>query len=1151
MRQTTKRWAFISFQAGLVALLALGGLALSGCGEDDPCATKTCNFGTCDSDNGLCTNREICSVQEDCIPGYVCGEEETCVAQTTCTEDTDCDVGQCRDGACVNPGSCESDSECLARTYCGQNGACQPDPCNDITCQRGVCERGTDNCVSASSCTEDTEALDCVAGQKCAVDTCETPETYCDEVTCDRGVCSYEEDGCINAMDCGGDEANCLEGYFCDDMNSCRVDLCEQNDIDCEGDGVCVPASGQCQNATSCESNADCLSDHVCVDNTCRLESVACGNASGDGGCPGNQTCEYDASNLTASCQEPDVCETSLDCKDGRQCGGQSCLDPVTCKDDLLEPNNTMEEASVFTDVAQGLLASGSLCQGDIDMFTFSTTEIVDPTDSGEIVVQVDVPQRDIGLGTLSATLNAPDGSQLDSGSLSQTADDGSVRLRTELGIPDHGTYSVSIQPGDQMSAAGLTYDLTVSIEPAETVQACSGAQVISSGQRVSGTTEGSSSSGLGGSCLADDETMAEKIYALELDRSREVTVSVNPVLSTADAAVSLRSRCLQPATEVTCVDDAGEGQGESFTEVLSAGTHYVIVQAPKEATLGNFELTVESSFSTTCGPDDNYCGDGQTAQVCSAEGGRYNQVACDEGCQPSTGRCFPPSGDRCEDAPQLMNEGGMNGNSNATLTRTIDLNQLRNDYSIAPDTCLGTEPTQTDGPEQTYEVSVPAQKAVTVTATFDNEVDGSLYFTESCSDLQTTCATGAKDSLPDDPASEELTYSNQTDQDQTRYLVIDTAAGQNYGDVEVTVEYKDVICTPGMDQCSQAGNVETCNEFGTAYAETAACGLDCESGICQGEACPGAIDIPNDGNEYTYSFALSDFADDYDINGAGCMGSSFDDSDGKDAVFKVDANAGDIFDLTWDTGNDPSLYVSTDCQDVGNTCVFGMEDFGDSVSDQFSVSSTDTYYIFADHDEDSFGSLASTQTLTAKVSAPQCTAGASAVSCQGSGNLQYCDSVGLFQTYSCNGGCSNGTCGTPQGELCADAKPMADGDSDSQSQYVGINAVDPVGSNQTGSCSFPENTAGADWVYAVDLQAGETLTADYTGTSSFGSGSCCDLMYLLKDCYDTTTCVDTAENDGSITYTASTAETVYVVMDHDSYTNNTTYGFDITINVQ
>jgi hypothetical protein len=62
--------------------------------------------------------------------------------------------------------------------------------------------------------------LDCVAGERCANGSCEPPETFCDEITCDRGVCSYEERGCANSDDCAGDEANCLEGFFCNDMDS-------------------------------------------------------------------------------------------------------------------------------------------------------------------------------------------------------------------------------------------------------------------------------------------------------------------------------------------------------------------------------------------------------------------------------------------------------------------------------------------------------------------------------------------------------------------------------------------------------------------------------------------------------------------------------------------------------------------------------------------------------------------------------------------------------------------------------------------------------------------------------------------------------------------------------------------------------------------
>ena len=1154
MSKTMRRSTIFGLKAVFVGLLALGGFSLSGCGDEDPCATTVCEFGTCDSDDGQCTNREFCNVEDDCIPGYVCSAEETCVAQTTCTDDSDCSIGECRDGACVNPDSCESDSECLARTYCGQNDTCQPDPCNNVTCQRGVCERGTDKCVSASSCTEETEALDCIAGQKCANGTCETSETFCDEITCERGVCSFAEDGCINAMDCGGDEANCLDGYFCDDMNACRVDLCEQNDIRCQGNGVCVPASGQCQNATSCESNGDCLTDHVCVDNTCRLESVACGNAAGDGGCPGNQSCDYDASNLTASCTEPDVCQTSLDCIGDRQCGGDSCLSAVSCKDDLLEPNNSMGEATVFTEVANQLLVDGSLCQGDTDLFSFTTTDIVSPTTSGTIVVEVNVPERDLGLGTLTATLNDPDGNEVDAASVELTADNGSVQMTTPLGIPDHGTYSVSIQPGDQMSSAGLTYEMGVNVLPQETVDACADAQIINSGQRVSGTTEGVASTGIGGTCLAGDESSSEKVYALQIDRSREVTVSVNPVLSTADATVALRSRCLQPATEVACVDDNGEGGSESLTEVLSPGLHHVVVQAPADSSLGNFELTVESSFSTTCGPDDNYCSDGQTAQICTASGGQFGAVSCDAGCQPSTGECFPPAGDRCLDAPAISPETAMGGEmgEDPVVTREIDLRQLSNDYELQAGGCLSGEP-RTGGPEKTYEITLPAKTAVTVDASFANEVQGSLYISESCSNLQTSCAAGAQGSVDGSAGEETLTYSNLTDQEQTRYLVVDTAAEQNFGAVNLTMSFKDVICTPAMQQCSQAGNVETCNDFGTAYDQTDACGpWPCNAGDCgRPDTCATAINATSAARAtggVTYSDDWSAFND--DISGDDTCGGSANidsiDTDGRESVYQLDMMADDLLQATLSGQGDFSLYIKAagDCGVQDTACFDAMEEeVDDPASVTFQSGVAQTVYLVAEREREGSGSF--TLDISLQQPVPACQNSTYTPQCDGSGNLQYCSTeYPVFDTYTCQGGCMNATCGSPTGAQPFDPKPLSDGGSDSNS-YVGSNAVDPVGNNNTGSCSFNQDTAGADWTYEISLQANETLTATFTG------GSCCDIMYLLKDPFDGSTCQGISDNDGSITYTAgSSPETVYVIMDHDSYTNSSFYSYNLSISI-
>ncbi|MFB6375204.1 MAG: hypothetical protein ABEN55_19260, partial [Bradymonadaceae bacterium] len=200
-----------------------------------------------------CTNQSSCRTDDQCIPGYECGTDGTCQPLSECEKDGDCEAGVCRNGACVNPKQCQTDSDCMARTFCKKSGddakgTCEPDPCNDVSCRRGVCKRGTDDCVSADSCTKETQLLDCVAGQKCAGGTCQPPESYCEQVTCERGVCSFEEGGCVDAKDCKGKDKNCLPGKFCNDMGTCQVDLCKKNDVSCKGNGVCLPSTGTCQN---------------------------------------------------------------------------------------------------------------------------------------------------------------------------------------------------------------------------------------------------------------------------------------------------------------------------------------------------------------------------------------------------------------------------------------------------------------------------------------------------------------------------------------------------------------------------------------------------------------------------------------------------------------------------------------------------------------------------------------------------------------------------------------------------------------------------------------------------------------------------------------------------------------------------------------
>ncbi|MFB6375205.1 MAG: hypothetical protein ABEN55_19265, partial [Bradymonadaceae bacterium] len=293
----------------------------------------------------------------------------------------------------------------------------------------------------------------------------------------------------------------------------------------------------------------DCLADHLCVEGKCRLASVACGDAGGDGGCPGNQTCKYDKSDQTATCKEPSVCETSFDCQDDRQCGGRTCLEPKTCKKDLFEPNNGADEATTFADVARDHSVSASLCQGDTDLYKVDTTELIDPTARGTMLVELDVPARARGLGTLELTVTDSEGEELGSANTGARGADGQIRVPVEIKVPDHGKYDVEVTGGENLYLAGVTYDLSVNIVPSKTVNACKNAVPIKVIQRISGTTKDAESAHLGSHCTVQPNTSNEQIYKLNVDAPQEVTFALEPLVSSADLTMSLRGRCTQRAS--------------------------------------------------------------------------------------------------------------------------------------------------------------------------------------------------------------------------------------------------------------------------------------------------------------------------------------------------------------------------------------------------------------------------------------------------------------------------------------------------------------------------------------------------------------------------------------------------------------------------
>jgi hypothetical protein len=977
-----------------MAAVALAGVGSAGCGDEDPCANKTCTFGTCDSANGQCVNVEDCRVDSECLPGYLCESGGTCEPQTTCQDDSDCEQGICEAETCVNPPSCSSDEDCVERTFCGADGTCQRDPCNDVTCNRGMCERGTDDCISIPSCTQENQQYNCVRGEKCASGTCEPMESYCDDVTCERGVCNYEAGGCINASDCEGDNANCREGFFCNSMDQCAPNLCVQDNVNCGANGVCQPASGECQNAVSCESNDQCLGNHWCVDGSCVLQTTACGTASGDGGCPGGQTCEYDPEGLQTNCKRPETCDTSLDClpdpgsdEELTQCGGRTCLSLVQCSADRFEPSDTAEEAVVVAEAASsGLIDGVNLCGGedggtDTDVYTLTTTNFVSGTTEGQIVIDVAIPQQAIGLGEMTMQVTGPTGRTF-SEDLGARGQKGEMSLNVPFGIPEGGTYEIVLSPGEQFNeTTGLAYDMSVSIEEEQGSggSACgdvSSIPTLDLGERNNGSITEETSSDVTPTCLPSEETAGDDIYAFTIDRPQEVRVTVSGDSSSDNPAVALRRRCGVSGTELACADMGGEGKLEWVEQVLAPGTYYVIVQAGAGGEgpgLEDYTVRAETTAVTSCAPGDNYCANGQEAFRCTPDGGRYRGTTCDAGCNPMTGRCNSPQGDFCSDAEALSMsdapQGQTNDDGEPYLTRSAEFLQLQNSYAPRSASCIDEVNPAVGGPDKVYEVQIPANRALTVDADYENEVEGSIYVAESCPDIGETCQKWSSDS--------SLTVSNFTDESVTRRVVVDTAAGQAVAGADVRLTFEELICQTDEQACNESGNVATCNDTRTAYSQVNAdCGnLGCsesssEAPTCSygGDTCENPIDATaaarSQSGGVTYDATFGDYSADY--NDTGCSGSPYDS--GQDAVFRVDLNANEtVIAALTATGpdsllyNDPSIRIGTTCGDMTESSCIDSQEATDpagsstaTASVSYSTGGTaETVYITTDSDDD------------------------------------------------------------------------------------------------------------------------------------------------------------------------------------------------------
>ncbi len=1148
--------------AGMLVLLAG---ATGGCGSGDGaggCPEQGCEFGVCDRDRGACLNPESCAVDRECLPGWEC-RDRRCRAVTSCESDGDCETGVCGgEGVCVNPEACASDEECLPRTYCdieagSEEGSCVADPCNEVGCERGVCERGSGECVSAESCTRHTESVDCLAGEQCAVPgdgregTCQGPETFCERYACgDDGVCRFEAGGCTDASECE-DDGECLAGNFCDEAGECRPDICEQGGVECGDDGVCQPASGECENAESCESSDECVDEpsHLCIDGTCRLESTACGDAGGDGGCPGRQICEYAAGELTAECVEPETCETSLDCRGGRRCGGRSCMEAQSCGGDGFEPNDGKEKATDLGEAAPGQRLSASVCPGDVDVYETTPAELHNGGEGDRLVVELGVPVRDRGLGPLAVEVLGSDGELLGRASTDGDEAGGRAELEVPLDASREEVHRLEVAAADgEVQAGGVRYELAVGVVSETNLEACERATEIAIGETLEGETPAIDSPAFDASCM-DDATPSQTVYRFELEVPREVTFELSPRSDRADLGMSLRSRCAQIGSERGCADGRRRGTTETLTATLESGTHYLIVESlgGPGAVGAEFELT-SSHVRLVCHPGRSYCDADGAMHRCEPRGGRYVEVDCEHGCDVARGRCRRPTGDRCGGAPRI--------DSDTEMPQVAPLDEARDDYRVEPGACLGGGQTHTGGPDAAYRLEVPGETVVWAEVTFGAEANGSAYLVDDCQAPGESCRLGANDSTGE-PHRERLTLENRDEAAEEVYLIVDLTEGEPAREAQIEVEYRGIICSPGTVRCDGWGDTEVCGEFGVEWKRHGECPFGCADGTCIADTCSTAIEIPDDGSEFTREFNPGDMSEQYEILDAACL--PYDDgSPGSEAVFQVQLDAGEILEVSWQH-EDASLYVVRDCANLKSSCVAAEQTAGTAPQQiTYRADSTGTHYVVADVDYFQTpvgGTTYREGTLTAEVRQPTCSP-RTTLGCTSGGNaVEYCTETGLSTSFSCPTSCSGGQCGTPTGQVCTDAIPIDDGEVDVR-DFGGIPSQAFI-SGSYGDCTFtnPDTPQGADRIYRIELQAGEELSVDWKSgideNKTSGGG-----MYLLGRCGEMGSCKTnggTYEADGvadALTYTASEDETVFLYVGHTTSIAASDYDYRIDVGI-
>lgn len=633
---------------------------------------------------------------------------------------------------------------------------------------------------------------------------------------------------------------------------------------------------------------------------------------------------------------------------------------------------------------------------------------------------------------------------------------------------------------------------------------------------------------GVGG-CILDSsssQTGPDAVFAVDLASSQTLEATLST--STSNAGMYVVSNCQLADSSCLWAEPASD-ELEFFAE--TAGRYFLVVDTQGSSS-ADFELDIDTRFGDVCQPGGASCDEvTDTLTRCTDDGqGVLDVITCPTGCSGQYCNAPSPPNETCADAQAIS----------APVQIADTFARFNGDYNPGTQGCVGTA---TPGNDSVYEVVLGPDEVVTVDVVASGSTRPAVYFVDDCTDVAASCLGG----YVAESGANSVRAGYYSSTGETVSVIVDATSSFADDPFLIEFDFQPSECTPGDTICADSDTLETCSDF--AVYESEPCYFGCSAGACDpapNDDCAGAIDATGGG---VFEAPIEEYTNTYDPTSSGCTGFS---AAGYDAVYAFTPEVDDVVQISLDAPYDSSLYVVTDCSMIGTTCLAGS-DAGGVEGVSFIASDNVPHYVIADaYTSAPSGVFELEITYGPSVCTPN-----EAVCTDGS-QLDICNGIGLAfdDSHTCSNDCTVGEsiCNNGSGDVCYEAIDANATGTFSGDFQGATNDYSPVFS---GGCTGYD-AVGPDFVYYVDLIAGEQLTATLTATDATQDTS----LYVLSDC---TTDVESACLVGedvasggsgtgeSVTYTASEDERVYIVA--DNYVGGaslpTPATFDLLIDVQ